>query len=87
MAPGLTDEHFDVPLSPVKAISATNGLANGVTVNSSNGSNGKHAITDIVDDAPQAVKKGKYNTIPGPLGLASASLEGKVALVTGAGKL
>jgi len=29
--------------------------------------------------------KGKYNQIPGPLGLASASLEGKVALVTGAG--
>jgi len=29
---------------------------------------------------------GKYNQIPGPLGLASASLEGKVALVTGAGR-
>lgn len=29
--------------------------------------------------------QGKYNQIPGPLGLASASLEGKVALVTGAG--
>jgi hypothetical protein len=29
--------------------------------------------------------EGKYNQIPGPLGLASASLEGKVALVTGAG--
>ncbi|KAI0470205.1 short chain dehydrogenase [Xylaria cf. heliscus] len=28
----------------------------------------------------------KYDTIPGPLGLASASLEGKVALVTGAGR-
>jgi hypothetical protein len=28
----------------------------------------------------------KYDAIPGPLGLASASLEGKVALVTGAGK-
>ncbi|KAK4641428.1 Trihydroxynaphthalene reductase [Podospora bellae-mahoneyi] len=28
----------------------------------------------------------KYNAIPGPLGLASASLEGKVALVTGAGR-
>ena len=27
----------------------------------------------------------KYDAIPGPLGLASASLEGKVALVTGAG--
>lgn len=44
----------------------------------------------IVEDAPAAAaapaKKGKYNAIPGPLGLASASLEGKVALVTGAGK-
>jgi tetrahydroxynaphthalene reductase len=29
---------------------------------------------------------GKYNAIPGPLGLAAASLEGKVALVTGAGR-
>ncbi|KAK1767229.1 Trihydroxynaphthalene reductase [Phialemonium atrogriseum] len=28
----------------------------------------------------------KFNRIPGPLGLASASLEGKVALVTGAGR-
>lgn len=27
----------------------------------------------------------KYDQIPGPLGLASASLAGKVALVTGAG--
>lgn len=44
----------------------------------------------ITEDAPAAAaapaKKGKYNAIPGPLGLASASLEGKVALVTGAGK-
>jgi hypothetical protein len=29
----------------------------------------------------------KHDQIPGPLGLASASLEGKVALVTGAGRL
>jgi hypothetical protein len=29
---------------------------------------------------------GKFDEIPGPLGLASASLAGKVALVTGAGK-
>lgn len=29
---------------------------------------------------------GKYNQIPGPLGLESASLAGKVALVTGAGR-
>ena len=28
---------------------------------------------------------GHFNKIPGPLGLASASLDGKVALVTGAG--
>ncbi len=32
-------------------------------------------------------KTSKYDQIPGPLGLASASLEGKVALVTGAGTL
>jgi tetrahydroxynaphthalene reductase len=29
---------------------------------------------------------GRYTQVPGPLGLASASLEGKVALVTGAGR-
>jgi hypothetical protein len=33
--------------------------------------------------APAGVSK--YDQIPGPLGLASASLQGKVALVTGAG--
>lgn len=33
----------------------------------------------------QAKQTSKYDAIPGPLGLASASLEGKVALVTGAG--
>lgn len=46
--------------------------------------NGKRAVED--NAAPATGKKGKYNAIPGPLGLASASLEGKVALVTGAGK-
>lgn len=34
------------------------------------------------DDRPE---EGLYNKIPGPLGLPSASLAGKVALVTGAG--
>ncbi|KAK0610124.1 hypothetical protein B0T17DRAFT_621394 [Bombardia bombarda] len=34
----------------------------------------------------QPAGSSKYDTIPGPLGLASASLEGKVALVTGAGR-
>ncbi|OTA86731.1 hypothetical protein M434DRAFT_399787 [Hypoxylon sp. CO27-5] len=35
---------------------------------------------------PSVTSQGsKYDAIPGPLGLASASLEGKVALVTGAG--
>lgn len=32
-------------------------------------------------------KETSYDAIPGPLGLASASLEGKVALVTGAGMI
>ncbi|EEY16639.1 tetrahydroxynaphthalene reductase [Verticillium alfalfae VaMs.102] len=36
--------------------------------------------------ATSTVEPGFYNRIPGPLGLASASLEGKVALVTGAGR-
>lgn len=74
MAPGLTEE---TPLP----INGTKG-ANGASVE-----NGKHAITEEFQDGPAPAKKGKYNAIPGPLGLASASLEGKVALVTGAGEL
>jgi len=35
---------------------------------------------------PGVVQSGKYNAVPGPLGLAAASLAGKVALVTGAGR-
>ncbi|KAK4166993.1 hypothetical protein QBC43DRAFT_11942 [Cladorrhinum sp. PSN259] len=36
---------------------------------------------------PGVTKSGsKYDAVPGPLGLASASLDGKVALVTGAGR-
>lgn len=74
MAPGLTEE---TPL-PINGSKATNGT---------NVENGKHAITEEFQDGPAPAKKGKYNAIPGPLGLASASLEGKVALVTGAGEL
>lgn len=70
MAPGLTEE---TPLP----INGTNGKVV---------ENGKHTITEEFQDGPAPSKKGKYNAIPGPLGLASASLEGKVALVTGAGK-
>lgn len=57
-------------------------------INGSKGNveNGKHTMAEEVQDGPAPSKKGKYNAIPGPLGLASASLEGKVALVTGAGK-
>lgn len=70
MAPGLTEE-TPLPINGSK----------GATVE-----NGKHAITEEFQDGPAPSKKGKYNAIPGPLGLASASLEGKVALVTGAGE-
>ncbi|KAI3395740.1 hypothetical protein diail_908 [Diaporthe ilicicola] len=70
MAPGLTEE-TSLPI---------NGT-NGTKVE-----NGKHAMTEEFSDGPATSKKGKYNAIPGPLGLASASLEGKVALVTGAGR-
>lgn len=58
------------------------GLVEDLPVSSSNG---KGATAEHAAD-PAAATKGKYNAIPGPLGLASASLEGKVALVTGAGK-
>ena len=71
MAPGLTEEFPDVPLP---------------TTTKTNGVNGKHTITEDVQEDPMPTKKGKYTAIPGPLGMASASLEGKVALVTGAGK-
>lgn len=36
-------------------------------------------------NTPAEPSTSRFNAIPGPLGLASASLEGKVALVTGAG--
>ena len=41
----------------------------------------------IVDSkvAEAAAAEGKYDKIPGPLGIQSASLAGKIALVTGAG--
>lgn len=71
MAPGLTEE-TPLPINGSKG---------------ANVENGKHAITEEFQDGPAPTKKGKYNAIPGPLGLASASLEGKVALVTGAGEL
>lgn len=70
MAPGLTEE-TPLPINGAKG---------------ANVENGKHAMTEEFQDGPAPSKKGKYNAIPGPLGLASASLEGKVALVTGAGE-
>jgi tetrahydroxynaphthalene reductase len=42
--------------------------------------------TDTMPGVTETKPKSKYDQIPGPLGLASASLEGKVALVTGAGR-
>lgn len=59
---------------------ASNGHANGdaAPVEASNGTTNGHST------APEA---GKYTKIPGPLGIESASLKGKVALVTGAGTL
>jgi hypothetical protein len=56
----------------------TNGHANGdaAHVETADGTTNNHST------APEA---GKYTKIPGPLGIESASLKGKVALVTGAG--
>lgn len=79
MTPARTEDAFEVPLS-TSSTKATNGL------------NGKRSVAELTEETPAAAaapapaKKGKYNAIPGPLGLASASLEGKVALVTGAGE-
>jgi tetrahydroxynaphthalene reductase len=45
------------------------------------------AATEVATNGTNGVHgKSKYDAIPGPLGLAAASLEGKVALVTGAGR-
>ncbi|CAN8104305.1 unnamed protein product [Discula destructiva] len=72
MAPARTEDTFEIPHSPKTA----NGSANG-----------KRSMPEVTqEEGPVAAKKGKYNAIPGPLGLKSASLEGKVALVTGAGR-
>ena len=58
----------------------SNGHANGddAHVEAANGTTNGHSV------APEA---GRYTKIPGPLGIESASLKGKVALVTGAGTL
>ncbi len=45
------------------------------------------AATEMVSNGTRVNGKSKYDAIPGPLGLGAASLEGKVALVTGAGTL
>lgn len=61
------------------------------TLTSPNNINNANSITNTIASSrttmPGATSKksSKYDAIPGPLGLASASLEGKVALVTGAG--
>lgn len=81
MAPSLTEERLDLPLAATKSLNMHNGLETHAasTVNLTE--------DDLLQPAAQPTNgKGKYNAIPGALGLASASLEGKVALVTGAGK-
>lgn len=60
------------------------GLVEDLPLSPTEASNGGKRANATAD--PSTMKKGKYNAIPGPLGLQSASLEGKVALVTGAGK-
>ena len=66
----------------------SNGVANGHSNGHANGDNGHieaaNGTTNVHSAAPEA---GKYTKIPGPLGIESASLKGKVALVTGAGML
>jgi tetrahydroxynaphthalene reductase len=54
----------------------------------SSGTSLTNAITSdkMPGTVSQPAQTGRFNQIPGPLGLASASLEGKVALVTGAGR-
>jgi tetrahydroxynaphthalene reductase len=54
----------------------------------SSGTSLTNAITSdkMPGTVSQPAQPGRFNQIPGPLGLASASLEGKVALVTGAGR-
>lgn len=47
----------------------------------------RKSVSEESPAEPKAKKGSTYDAIPGPLGLASASLEGKVALVTGAGML
>ncbi|KAK3904445.1 Trihydroxynaphthalene reductase [Staphylotrichum tortipilum] len=51
-------------------------------------SSNSHTIPTTTMPGVTSIPSGtsKYDQIPGPLGLASASLEGKVALVTGAGR-
>jgi len=66
-----------------------NGASNGSTNGCTNGDAAPAQVetTNGTTSTPiPATKPGKYNKIPGPLGIESASLKGKVALVTGAGR-
>ena len=65
----------------------SNGSSNGHSNGESNGhSDGSvPAETSSSNGHSAAPEAGKYTKIPGPLGIESASLKGKVALVTGAG--
>lgn len=70
---------------------ASNGAVNGVTNGSSNGSehgvaNGSHNGNGTANGNGHPAATNIYATVKGPLGIESASLRGKVALVTGSGK-
>jgi hypothetical protein len=45
------------------------------------------AVAPIIDGPVATPEPGRWTKVPGPLGIESASLKGKVALVTGAGLL
>ncbi len=69
--------------SPTSSTSSTSSNKPSTTINNSTAT--RSTMPGVTSTVPAGTSK--YDQIPGPLGLASASLQGKVALVTGAGTL
>jgi hypothetical protein len=84
MSPSATDGNGHASNGSVGTIDFETGTINGANGHSNGHTNGDatNGTTNGHSTAPEA---GKYTKIPGPLGIESASLKGKVALVTGAG--
>lgn len=86
MSPAATDGNAHAANGSVGTIDFETGTINGGANGHSNGHTNGDVINETNNGHSTAPEAGKYTKIPGPLGIESASLKGKVALVTGAGR-